>query len=434
VTADSTTQQPLARGIIRAPRGATLSCKGWQQEATLRMLMNSLDPDVAVHPVESPRHEATLEAIRRVENNETLFVQDGTPAGISGTQEIAPRVLISKSNPSSQAASSTWTCIGTQGFIHGAYEMFASAAREHFDGTLAGKLVVSAGMAGADGAFPLAAKLNGGAFLGIDAEPERIKRCVKAGYCDVMVSDLDESLRILKNAVRKREPASVGLIGNCADLISTLDERGIVPDLLAYRTSALLPGALELQKLGAVMLEYGNGIRALGEGRTPLCWVALSGESSDIYRIDRLLLELFPEDEMLARWIALARKHLRFQGLPARVCWLSYGDAAKFGLALNEIVGRGEVKAPIVIARERLDSTLVAMSDGPMLATNLRATYGASWVSIEGGTYTGQPRQIGLAVVADGTSEMAARIEQVLSHTPGTVPAQDLGPRLSRND
>ena len=318
--------------------------------------------------------------------------------------------------------------------IHGAFEMFAAAARKDFGGTLAAKLAVSAGMAGPDGANPLAVKLNGGAFLGIDADPEIIKRRVKAGYCDVMVNDLDESLRILKNAVRKREPASVGLVGNCAVLLPVLAERGIVPDLLAGQTAALLPGVLELQKLGAVTFELENYFRALSQERVPLTWEALSGEPSDIYRIDRLLLEMFPEDEMLGRWIPLARKHLRFQGLPARTCWLGYGEVAKFGLALNEIVARGEVQAPIAIALEKLGPALAAMPDGPMPAAVPSAAEGASLGSIDGGTDTGQPRQIETAVVADGTPEMASRIERMLAYAPGTIPAQDLGPRLSPNN
>jgi urocanate hydratase len=302
--------------------------------------------------------------------------------------------------------------------IHGAFEMFAAAARKHFGGTLAGKLVVSAGMSGADGAIPLAAKLNGGAFLGIDAEPEIIKRRVKAGYCDVMVNDLDEALRILKNTVRKREPASVGLVGNCAVLLPVLAERGIVPDMLAGQTPAELPGVLELQKLGAMTFERENYIRALSQERTPLTWEALSGEPSDIYRIDRLLLEMFPDDEMLGRWIPLARKHLRFRGLPARTCWLGYGELAKFGLAMNEIIARGEVKTPIAIALEKLDPALVAMPDGPNLATVPSAAEGASLVSIDGGADTGQPRQIGTAVVADGTPESASRIQRMLANAP----------------
>ena len=308
--------------------------------------------------------------------------------------------------------------------IHGAFEMFAAAARNHFSGSLAGKFVVSVGMVGPDGANPLAVKLNGGAFLGIDAEPEIIKRRVKAGYCDVMVNDLDEALRILKNAVRKREPASVGLVGDCGVLLPVLAERGIVPDMLAGQTPAELPGVLELQKLGAMTFECENYIRALSQERAPLTWEALSGEASDIYRIDRLLLEMFPNDEMLGRWIPLARKHLRFQGLPARTCWLRYDDVAKFGMALNETVTRGEVKAPIAIALEKLDPALAAMPDGPMLATVPSAADGASLVSIDGGADTGQPRQIGTAVVADGTPESASRIQRMLANAPANEALQ----------
>ena len=528
---DFTTETPTSRGIIRAPRGATLSCKGWQQEAALRMLMNNLDPEVAERPADlvvyggsgkAARNWACYDAIvaslRALENDETLLVQSGKPVGIFRTHEYAPRVLIANSNlvghwnnwekfgeldragltMYGQMTAGSWIYIGTQGILQGTYETFAAAARKHFGGDLAGKLVVSGGMGGMGGAQPLAATLNGGAFLGIDVDPERIKRRVKSGYCDVMVNDLDESLRILKNALRKREAASVGLVGNCADLIPALAKRGVVPDLLTDQTSAHDPlggyvpqgldvaaaaelresnpgeyrrraldsiaahvrGMLDLQKLGAVTFDYGNNIRTFAfdqgvkdaydfpgfvpayirplfcEGRGPFRWVALSGEPSDIHRTDQLVLEMFPQNEMLTRWIRLAQKRVRFQGLPARICWLGYGERAKFGLALNDLVARRELKAPIVIGRDHLDCGSVAspyretetmrdgsdaIADWPFLNAMLNIASGASWVSIHngGGVGIGYSQHAGQVIVADGTPEMAARIERVLTNDPG---------------
>ena len=529
--ADSTIETSTTRGIIRAPRGATISCKGWQQEAALRMLMNNLDPEVAERPADlvvyggsgkAARNWACYDAIvaslRGLDNDETLLVQSGKPVGIFRTHEHAPRVLIANANlvghwnnwekfgeldragltMYGQMTAGSWIYIGTQGILQGTYETFAAAARKHFSGDLAGKLVVSGGMGGMGGAQPLAATLNGGAFLGIDVDPERIKRRVKSGYCDVMVNDLDESLRILKNAVRKREPASVGLVGNCADLIPALAKRGVVPDLLTDQTSAHDPlggyvpqgldvaaaaelrernpgeyrrraldsiaahirGMLALQKLGAVTFDYGNNIRTFAfehgvkdaydfpgfvpayirplfcEGRGPFRWVALSGEPSDIYRTDQLVLEMFPQNEMLTRWIRLAQKRVRFQGLPARICWLGYGERAKFGIALNDLVARGELKAPIVIGRDHLDCGSVAspfreteamrdasdaVADWPFLNAMLNTASGASWVSIHngGGVGIGYSQHAGQVIVADGTPEMAARIERVLTNDPG---------------
>ncbi len=528
---DSTIKTPTSRGIIRAPRGTTLSCKGWQQEAALRMLMNNLDPEVAERPADlvvyggsgkAARNWACYDAIvaslRALENDETLLVQSGKPVGIFRTHEHAPRVLIANANlvghwdnwekfgeldragltMYGQMTAGSWIYIGTQGILQGTYETFAAAARKHFGGDLSGKLVVSGGMGGMGGAQPLAATLNGGAFLGIDVDPVRIKRRVKSGYCDVMVNDLDESLRILKNAVRKREPASVGLVGNCADLIPALAKRGVVPDLLTDQTSAHDPlngyvpqgfdvaaatelrqrdpgeyrrraldsiavhvrGMLDLQKLGAVTFDYGNNIRTFAfehgvkdaydfpgfvpayirplfcEGRGPFRWVALSGEPSDIYRTDQLVLEMFPQNEMLTRWIRLAQKRVRFQGLPARICWLGYGERAKFGLALNDLVARGELKAPIVIGRDHLDCGSVAspyreteamrdgsdaVADWPFLNAMLNTASGASWVSIHngGGVGIGYSQHAGQVIVADGTPAMAARIERVLTNDPG---------------
>jgi urocanate hydratase len=524
-------EEPTTYQPVRAPRGTAISCKSWQQEAALRMLMNNLDPEVAEKPEElivyggrgkAARNwkcfHAIVAALKSLENDETLLVQSGKPVGIFRTHEYAPRVLIANSNlvghwddwkhfdeldraglmMYGQMTAGSWIYIGTQGILQGTYETFASAGRKHFQGDLAGKLIASGGMGGMGGAQPLAATLNGAAFLGIEVDPERIKRRVKTGYCDVMVNDLDEALRILKNAVRKREATSVGLVGNCADVVPELARRGVVPDLLTDQTSAHDPvggyipqgldvaqaaefrkrdpetyrkrslesigkhveGMLALQKMGAVTFDYGNNIRTFAfeqgvknaydfpgfvpafirplfcEGRGPFRWAALSGEPSDIHRTDQLVLELFPHDEILCRWIQLAQKRVRHQGLPARICWLGYGERDKFGLALNDLVARGELKAPIVIGRDHLDCGSVAspyretekmrdgsdaVADWALLNALLNTASGASWVSIHngGGVGIGYAQHAGQVTVADGTKEMAARIERVLTNDPG---------------
>ena len=528
---DLATREPVTGTVIRAPRGRAISCKSWQQEAALRMLMNNLDPEVAERPEELvvyggrgkaarnwPCYHAIVGSLKSLENDETLLVQSGKPVGIFRTHSYAPRVLIANSNlvghwndwkhfdeldraglmMYGQMTAGSWIYIGTQGILQGTYETFAAAGRQHFHGDLAGKLVASGGLGGMGGAQPLAATLNGAAFLGIDADPERIKRRVKTGYCDVMVNDLDEALRILKNAVRKREATSVGLVGNCADVIPALALRGVVPDLLTDQTSAHDPvggyipqgldvaqaaelrlndpvsyrkralesmgrhveGMLALQKLGSVTFDYGNNIRTFAyeqglkhafdfpgfvpayirplfcEGRGPFRWAALSGEPADIHRTDQLVLEMFPENEILCRWIKLAQKRVRFQGLPARICWLGYGERAKFGAALNDLVARGELKAPIVIGRDHLDCGSVAspyreteamrdgsdaIADWAFLNALLNTASGATWVSIHngGGVGIGYAQHAGQVVVADGTKEMAARIERVLTNDPG---------------
>jgi len=496
------------------------------------MLMNNLDPEVAERPEElivyggtgkAARNwacfHAIVAALHALENDETLLVQSGKPVGIFRTHPYAPRVLIANANlvghwdnwkhfgeleragltMYGQMTAGSWIYIGTQGILQGTYETFAAAARKHFGGELAGKLVVSGGIGGMGGAQPLAATMNGAAFLGVEADPERIKRRVKTGYCDVMVNDLDEALRILKNAVRKREPASVGLVGNCADVIPELARRGVVPDLLTDQTSAHDPlggyiprgltleqaaelrrrnpddyrkramesialhvhAMLDLQKLGAVTFDYGNNIRTMAyeqgvqdaydfpgfvaayirplfcEGRGPFRWVALSGEPEDIHRTDELVLELFPHDAILSRWIRLAQKRVRFQGLPARICWLGYGERDKFGLAINDLVARGELKAPIVIGRDHLDCGSVAspfretekmldgsdaVADWALLNALLNTASGASWVSIHngGGVGIGYSQHAGQVCVADGSKEMAARLERVLTNDPGS--------------
>ena len=525
------TEDKTRAPVVRGPRGTSLTCKGWQQEAAMRMLMNNLDPDVAEKPAElivyggrgkAARdwncYHAIVKSLQSLAADETLLVQSGKPVAIFRTHDYAPRVLIANSNlvghwsnweqfdaldraglmMYGQMTAGSWIYIGSQGILQGTYETIAAAGRKHFGSDLAGKLVASGGMGGMGGAQPLAATLNGAAYLGIDVDPERIKRRVKTGYCDMMVNDLDEALRILKNAVRKREAVSVGLIGNCADVIPELEKRGVVPDILTDQTSAHDPlygyipqglsveeaselrqknpddykkrslasiarhveGMLALQKLGSITFDYGNNIRTFAfqqgvknaydfpgfvpayirplfcEGRGPFRWAALSGEPSDIRRTDQLVLEMFPHDEVLTRWIRLAQKRVQFQGYPARICWLGYGERDKFGLALNDLVARGELKAPIVIGRDHLDCGSVAspyretesMKDGsdavddwPLLNALLNTASGASWVSIHngGGVGIGYSLHAGQVTVADGTKEMATRIERVLTNDPG---------------
>ena len=531
ISSEPSLLSPTNKGPFKSPRGTEITCKGWQQEAALRMLMNNLDPEVAEKPDDLVVYGGTGKAARNWEcfhaivrslkdlaADETLLVQSGKPVAVFRTHEYAPRVLLCNSNlvghwnnwerfneldraglmMYGQMTAGSWIYIGTQGILQGTYETFASVAKKHFAGDLAGKLVVTGGMGGMGGAQPLAATMNGAAFLGIDVDPERVKRRVKTGYCDVMVTNLDEALRILKNAVRKREAVSVGLVGNCADVIPELARRGVVPDVLTDQTSAHDPlngyvpngmsldaaielrkknpeeckrrsmaamadhvkGMLDLQDLGAITFDYGNNIRTFAyeqglkdaydfpgfvpayirplfcEGKGPFRWAALSGEPSDIARTDQLVLEMFPHDQHLSRWIKLAQKRVRFQGLPARICWLGYGERDKFGLALNDLVSRGELKAPIVIGRDHLDCGSVAspyretesmldgsdaVADWPLLNALLNTASGASWVSIHngGGVGIGYSQHSGQVTVADGTKEMARRIERVLTNDPG---------------
>jgi urocanate hydratase len=522
---------PKTYSPIRAPRGTNISCKSWQQEAAMRMLMNNLDEEVAERPQDLvvyggtgraarswEAYHAIVESLRSLDNDETLLVQSGKPVGVFKTHDYAPRVLIANSNlvghwsnwekfneleraglmMYGQMTAGSWIYIGSQGIVEGTFETFSAAGEKHFGGDLAGKLIISGGMGGMGGAQPLAATMTGAAFLGIDVDPERIKKRLKTGYCDFMVTTLDEALRILKNAVRKKENVSVGLVGNCADIIPELAERGVVPDILTDQTSAHDPlngyvpngmtlqaalelrkrdpqayqeksldamarhveGMLRLQKMGSVTFDYGNNIRTFAfqrgvkdaydfpgfvpayvrplfcEGRGPFRWVALSGEPSDIAVTDDLVLELFPENRILRRWIELARKRIKFQGLPARICWLGYGERAQFGLAMNDLVKKGKIKAPIVIGRDHLDCGSVAspfretesMKDGtdavadwPILNALLNTAAGASWVSVHngGGVGIGYSLHAGQVTVADGTEMMAKRIERVLTTDPG---------------
>jgi len=521
----------LATRSIRAPRGNQLRCRGWHQEAALRMLMNNLDPEVAEKPDEliiyggsgkAARNWACFEAIvrelERLENDETLLVQSGKPVAVFRTHELAPRVLIANANlvghwssweqfreleraglmMYGQMTAGSWIYIGTQGILQGTYETFAAAGRKHFGGDLAGRLVASGGLGGMGGAQPLAATMNGAAFLGIEVDPQRIKRRLRTGYCDILVNDLDEAVRILRNAVRKKEATSVALVGNCAEVVPELARRGIVPDLLTDQTSAHDPlhgyipagctveeaaglrerdpagyvqrsmesiarhveGMLALQKLGAVVFDYGNNIRTMAhqagvakaydfpgfvpayirplfcEGRGPFRWAALSGDPADIAVTDDLVCRLFPDDRTLRRWIELARHRVRFQGLPARICWLGYGERAQFGLAINELVKTGKLQAPIVIGRDHLDCGSVAspfretegMKDGsdavadwPVLNALLNTASGASWVSFHngGGVGIGYSLHAGQVTVADGTADGAGRLQRVLTNDPG---------------
>jgi urocanate hydratase len=516
---------------VRAPRGSQISCKGWQQEAAMRMLMNNLDEQVAERPKDLvvyggtgraarswEAYHAIVSSLKTLDDDETLLVQSGKPVGVFKTHEYAPRVLIANSNlvghwsnwekfneleraglmMYGQMTAGSWIYIGSQGIVQGTFETFSAAGEKHFGGDLAGKLIVSGGMGGMGGAQPLAATMTGAAFLGIDVDPERIKKRLKTGYCDFMVTTLDEALRVLKNAIRKKENVSVGLVGNCADIIPELAERGVVPDILTDQTSAHDPlngyvpsgmalqaaielrgrdpdayqeksldsmarhveGMLRLRGMGAVTFDYGNNIRTFAfqrgvtnaydfpgfvpayirplfcEGRGPFRWVALSGEASDIHITDDLVLDLFPENRILRRWIDLARKRIKFQGLPARICWLGYGERAQFALAMNELVKKGKIKAPIVIGRDHLDCGSVAspfretesMKDGsdavadwPLLNALVNTAAGASWVSIHngGGVGIGYSLHAGQVTVADGTEMMAKRIERVLTTDPG---------------
>ncbi len=516
---------------LKAPRGNELTCKGWSQEAALRMLMNNLDEEVAERPRDlvvyggtgkAARNQRCLDAIinelRSLENDETLLVQSGKPVAVFKTHEYAPRVLIANSNlvghwsnwekfnemeraglmMYGQMTAGSWIYIGSQGIIQGTFETFSAAGERHFGGDLAGKLIVSGGMGGMGGAQPLAGTMTGACFLGIDVDAERIKKRLKTGYCDFMVNNLDEALRILKNSIRKKEAVSVGLIGNCAEVIPELAERGVLPDILTDQTSAHDPlngyvpagmplekalelrrrdphgyeeqsldsmarhveGMLRLQKMGSVTFDYGNNIRTFAfqrgvknaydfpgfvpafirplfcEGRGPFRWAALSGDPADIAVTDELVLELFPQNHILDRWIKLARKRIKFQGFPARICWLGYGERAKFGLAINDLVRSGKIKAPIVMGRDHLDCGSVAspyretesMKDGsdavadwPILNALLNTASGASWVSVHngGGVGIGYSLHAGQVTVADGTDSMAKRIERVLTNDPG---------------
>jgi urocanate hydratase len=517
--------------VVRAPRGNKTSCKGWHQEAAMRMLMNNLDPDVAEAPDRLVVYggtgraarsweafDAIVGSLRDLENDETLLVQSGKPVGKFGTHDEAPRVLIANSNlvgqwnnyaefnrlermgltMYGQMTAGSWIYIGSQGIVQGTFETFAAAGRKHFGGSLEGKFVLTGGLGGMGGAQPLAATMNGAIFLGVEVDPARIEKRLKSGYCDKIARSLDEALRLIDKARKDRKSISIALVGNCADVLPEIVKRGIVPDVLTDQTSAHdalngyvphrmslddaltlrrnnpdeyveramhsmavhVEAMLALQKKGAITFDYGNNIRAQAkkagvqkafdipgfvpeyirplfcEGRGPFRWVALSGDPEDIARTDRLALELFPENETLARWMRLAQERIQFQGLPARICWFGYGERAEFGLAMNELVKRGQIKAPIVIGRDHLDSGSVAspnretegmidgsdaIADWALLNALINTAAGASWVSIHngGGVGIGYSQHAGMVVVADGSENSKRRLERVLTSDPG---------------
>ena len=495
------------------------------------MLMNNLDREVAERPDElivyggtgrAARNwrsfDAMVQSLRALENDETLLVQSGKPVAVFRTHEYAPRVLIANSNlvghwsnwdefhrlerlgltMYGQMTAGSWIYIGSQGIVQGTFETFAAAANRHFGGTLDGRLVVSGGMGGMGGAQPLAATLNGACFLGIEVDPARIEKRLATGYCDRKAESLDDALKIIEEAQARGEAISVGLVGNCADVLPELARRGIVPDLLTDQTSAhdalngYVPNEmsldeadrlrrenpdeykrrameamaahvramLELKRMGAVTFDYGNNIRAQArqagvtdafeipgfvpeyirplfcQGRGPFRWVALSGSAEDIRKTDSLAMELFPDDQVLSRWLRLARERIKFQGLPARICWLGYGERAEFGEALNDMVRTGKLEAPIVIGRDHLDTGSVAspyretegmldgsdaIADWPLLNALLNTASGASWVSIHngGGVGIGYSLHAGQVTVADGTEDGARRLNRVLTNDPG---------------
>jgi len=529
--ADVNSPAPPVR-VVRAPRGAQISCKSWLQEAALRMLMNNLDPEVAERPDElvvyggigkAARNwecfDALVNSLRELENDQTLLVQSGKPVGVFRTHPDAPRVLISNSMlvPAwatwehfyeldrkglmmyGQMTAGSWIYIGTQGILQGTYETFAAAARKHFGGTLKGRLVVTAGLGGMGGAQPLAATMNEGVIIAVEVDRRRIERRLVTRYLDEASESLDDALARAREAQAAGRPLSIGLLGNAADVLPELVRRGVVPDLLTDQTSAHDPlngyvpngmpyeralrlrekdparymaearrsmaehvrAMLALMREGAVTFDYGNNIRSEArragvedafdfpgfvpayirplfcEGKGPFRWVVLSGEPDDLRVTDDAVLRTFPEDEGLGRWIRLAREKVKPQGLPARICWLGYGERAKLGLVFNRLVRQGVVKAPIVIGRDHLDAGSVAsptreteaMKDGsdavadwPILNALVNAASGATWVSVHhgGGVGMGYSIHAGMVVVADGTEAADARLQRVLTNDPGT--------------
>lgn len=505
--------------------------KGWQQRAAAMMLMNNLHPDVAEDPDnlvvyggtgKAARNHACLEAILRelktLENDESLLIQSGKPVGVFRTHRDAPRVLIANSNlvgkwanweefdrlerlglmMYGQMTAGSWIYIGSQGIVQGTYETFAACADRHFGGSLAGRLVVSGGCGGMGGAQPLAGTMAGAAFLSIDVDRSRMQKRIDTGYLDVIARSLDESLDLVLKAKAGGKALSVGVEGNCADVLPELLRRNIISDVLTDQTSAHDPiggyvpngmslseanslrlsdpekyraesvrtmgehvaAMLELKNRGAITFDYGNNIRAYAveagvtnafdikgfvpeyirplfcEGKGPFRWAALSGDPEDIHKTDQLARRLFPDNKSLMRWLDLASEKIKFQGLPARICWLGYGDRAKMGLAMNQMVASGELKAPIVIGRDHLDcgsvaspnretesmkDTTDAVADWALLNALVNTAAGASWISIHhgGGVGIGYSQHSGMVVVADGTPEAAARLERVLTSDPG---------------
>ncbi|MDZ7860117.1 MAG: urocanate hydratase [Candidatus Krumholzibacteriota bacterium] len=516
---------------IRAPRGNKISCKGWFQEAALRMLMNNLDREVAADPDKLivyggtgkaarnwDSYHAIVRELKNLENDETLLVQSGKPVGVFQTHEGAPRVLIANSllvprwatwehfrkleadglMMYGQMTAGSWMYIGTQGILQGTYETLSECARKNFGGDLTGKFVLSGGLGEMSGAQPLAVTMNRGVCLIVEVDENRIKRRLETRYLDEMERDLDSALEKVDKALKDKKPLSIGLVGNAADVFPELVSRNIIPDIVTDQTSAhdalngYIPrgynldeasklrekdpdryikeaiesivlhvqAMLDFQKKDAVVFDYGNNIRGQAKkgglenafdfpgfvpafvrpmfciGKGPFRWLALSGKEEDIYRTDDLVLELFSENESLCRWIEMARRKVAFQGLPARICWLSYGEREKLGLAINELVAKGEISAPIVIGRDHLDSGSVAspyretegMKDGtdavadwPILNALLNAVNGAAWVSVHhgGGVGMGLSIHAGLAVVADGSDKGAEKLKRCLRGDPG---------------
>ena len=518
--------------MVKAPHGNKISCKDWLQEAALRMLMNNLDPDVAEIPDElivyggrgkaarnKECYEAIVKTLRELENNETLLVQSGKPVGVFETHEDAPRVIIANSNlvgnwanwehfdelekkglmMFGQMTAGSWIYIGSQGILQGTFETFAEAARQHFDGNLEGKLVVTGGLGGMGGAQPLAATMNGATFLAAEIDRARIQKRLDTKYCDEVSEDIDEAIDLAVKWKKGKIAKSIAVVANISDLLERLIERDIIPDLLTDQTSAhdpligYIPRGLSLAEAdklrtsnkdeylkrsydsmakhvhlmlqlndkGAITFDYGNNLRAMAkesgvenafdfpgfvpayvrplfcEGKGPFRWAALSGDPNDIYETDKIILDLFPEDKALHRWINMAQERVEFQGLPARICWLGYGERARAGIAFNELVRSGKVKAPLVIGRDHLDAGSVAspnreteaMKDGsdavadwPILNALLNTAAGATWVSFHhgGGVGMGYSLHSGMVVVADGSKKAEERLKRVLTTDPGT--------------
>lgn len=516
---------------IRAPRGTELQTKGWVQEAALRMLMNNLDPEVAEKPEELvvyggigraarnwESYQAIVDSLKTLESDETLLVQSGKPVAIFKSHEDAPRVLLANSNlvPKwanwdhfrelekkglmmyGQMTAGSWIYIGTQGILQGTYETFGEAARQHFGGSLKGTLTLTAGLGGMGGAQPLAVTMNGGVVIAIDVDKRSIDRRIEKRYCDMYTESLEEALAVANEHKEKKEPISIGLLGNAAEILPELVKRNITPDLVTDQTSAHDPlngyipvgytleeaaklreedperyvqlskesmtkhveAMLAMQEKGAITFDYGNNIRQVAfdeglknafdfpgfvpafirplfcEGKGPFRWVALSGDPEDIYKTDEVILREFADNEHLCNWIRMARQQVEFQGLPSRICWLGYGERAKFGRIINEMVANGELSAPIVIGRDHLDCGSVAspnreteaMKDGsdavadwPILNALINSVNGASWVSVHhgGGVGMGYSLHAGMVIVADGTEAAAKRIERVLTSDPG---------------
>ena len=516
---------------IRAKKGLELECKGWEQEAALRMLFNNLDPDVAENPDElvvyggigkAARNweafDMIVKTLRNLENDETMLVQSGKPVGVFKTHPLAPRVLIANSNlvPKwanwdhfheldkkglmmyGQMTAGSWIYIGSQGILQGTYETFAAIAKKHFGGTLKHTITLTAGLGGMGGAQPLAVTMNEGVVIAVEVDESRIQKRLNTKYCDVMTQSIDEAIALAENAKKEGKPLSIALLGNASEIHYELLKRNIHFDIVTDQTSAHDPlngyipagytvqqaaelrttnpekytvlskasiakhvkAMLQFQQRGSIVFDYGNNIRQIAklegiedafnfpgfvpayirplfcEGKGPFRWAALSGDPEDIYRTDQLIKELFPENKELIRWINMAREKVAFQGLPSRICWLGYGERAKMGLAINELVRTGELKAPIVIGRDHLDSGSVAspnretesMKDGsdavadwPILNALINTAAGGSWISVHhgGGVGMGYSLHAGMVVVADGTDLAEERLKRVLTTDPG---------------